>query len=184
MGTLATVGEQVNHIERLFQKHSTYDANYDSDYDDYDHNCVATISINNNTREVEPVNLNICMGNISIKALLDSGSVCTIINKSLATTRVPDCRDSCWVPQTEMHELRTFSKYLINTIGVIKSSIKCNDWIATGVNVTVIEDGHRPRIRRDLFPQIGLLLTQTKQVANVDQNQCLIKKQIVFDFPG
>ena len=67
---------------------------------------------------------------------------------------------------------------------MIKTSIKCNDWVATGVNVKVVEDGHRPIIRRDLFPQLGLSLTQTKQVANINQNQCLIKKQIAFDFPG
>ena len=32
-------------------------------------------------------------------------------------------------------------------------------WVATGVNVTVVEDGHRPTIGRDLFPQLGLPLT-------------------------
>ena len=74
VGTSATVGEQVNNVDRLVQKHSIYDANYDSDYDAYDDNCIATISINNNTREVEPVNLNICIGNTSTKALVDSGS--------------------------------------------------------------------------------------------------------------
>ena len=51
VGTSATVGEQVNHIDRLFQKQSIYDANYDLDYDDYNDNCVATISINNDTRK-------------------------------------------------------------------------------------------------------------------------------------
>ena len=35
VGTLATVWEHVNHIDSLFQKQSIYDANYDSDYDDY-----------------------------------------------------------------------------------------------------------------------------------------------------
>ena len=83
-----------------------------------------------------------------------------------------------------MHELKTFSNDLIKTIGLIKTSIKCNDWVAAAVNVTVFEVGNRPIIGRDLFPQFGLLLTQTKEVANVDQNHCLIKKQIAFDFPG
>ena len=46
------------------------------------------------------------------------------------------------------------------------------------------EDGHRPIIGRDLFSQLGLSLTKTTQVSNVDQNQCLMKKQIAFDFPG
>ena len=54
VGTSATVGEQVNHIDRLLQKQSIYVGNYDSDYDDYDDNCVATISFYNDTRGVEP----------------------------------------------------------------------------------------------------------------------------------
>ena len=166
VGTSATVGERVNDIDRLLQKHSIYDANYDSDYDDYDDNCVATISINNNTRELEPVNLHICIRNTSTKALVDSGSVCTIINKSLATTVVSDCKDSFWVQSPEMHELKIFSNDLIKTLGVIRDSIKCNDWIATGVNVKVVDVGQI--IGRDLFQQLGLSLTQTKQVANVD----------------
>ena len=95
-----------------------------------------------------------------------------------------DCKDSFWVQSPEMDELKTFSNDLIKTIGVIKTSLKCNDWIATGVNVTVVDNGHRPIIGRDLLTQLGLSLTQTKQVAFVDQNQCLIKKQIAFDFPG
>ena len=66
---------------------------------------------------------------------------------------------------------------------MIRTSIKCNDWIATGVDVTVVEDGYRHIIGRDLFSKLGFSLTQLKQVANIDQNQCLIKKQIEFDFP-
>ena len=159
VGTSATVGEQVNHIDRLLQKHSINNANYDSDYDDYDDNCVATISINNNNREVEPVNLNICVGNTSTKVLIDSGIVCTIICKSLVTAVVSDCKESFWVQSPEMQERKTFSNNLIKCIGVIKTSIKFNDWVATGVNVTVAEDGHRPIIGRDLFPQLCLSLT-------------------------
>ena len=67
VGTSTTAAEQVNHIDRLLQKQGIYDANYDSDYDDYDDNCVAMISINNDIREVEPVNLDICVGNTKTK---------------------------------------------------------------------------------------------------------------------
>ena len=66
---------------------------------------------------------------------------------------------------------------------MINTSIKCNDWIATGVDITVVEDGHRHIIGRDLFSKLGFSLTQLKQVANIDQNQCLITKQIAFDLP-
>ena len=79
--------------------------------------------------------------------------------------------------------MKTFSNDIIKIAGVINTSIKCNDWIAPGNDVTVVEDGHRPIIGRDLFPKLGFSLTQLKQVANFDQNQYLIKKQIAFDFP-
>ena len=132
---------------------------------------------------MEPVNLDICVGNTKTKALVDSGSVCTIVNKSLADTVVSGCNESYWVQSPEIHDLKIFSNDIIKIVGVINTSIKCNDWIATGVDVTVVENGHRPIIGRDLFPKLGLTLTHLKQVANIDQNQCLIKKQIAFDFP-
>ena len=116
VGTSARVGEQVNHTDRLLQKHSIYDSNYDSSYDDYDEICVATISVNNNTREVEPVILTICIGNTSTKALVDSGSVCTVINESLATTVESDCKYSFWVQSPEMHEIKTYSNDLNKSI--------------------------------------------------------------------
>ena len=184
VGTSATAAEQVNHIDRLLQKQGIYDANYDSDYDDYDNNCVATTSINGETREVEPANSDICVGNTKTKSLEDSGSVCTIINKSLANTVVSERKESYWVQSPEMHDLKTISNDIIKIIGVINTSIKCKDLVATSVDVTVVEDGQRPIFGRDFFPKLGFSLTQLKQIANVDQNQCLIKKQIAFDFPG
>ena len=183
VGTTTSVTEQVNNISKLLQQKSIYDANYDSDYDDYDDNCVAAISYNTDAREVEPVNLDIRVGNTSTKALVDSGSVCTIINKSLADKVVLECKNSYWIQSPEIHDLKTFSNDIIKIKGIIKTSIKCNDWIASDVDVTVVEDGHRPIIGRDLFPKLGFSVIQSKQVANIDQNQCPIKRQISFDFP-
>ena len=184
MGTSATALEQVNNIDRLLQYHSIYDANYDSDYDDYNDNFVATIAYKRETRELEPVSLDFCVGNTGNKALVDSGSVCTIINKSLANTVVSECDKSYWVQSQEIHDLKTFSNDIIKIIGVFTTSIICNDWTATNVDVTVVEDGHQPIIGRDIFSKLSFSLTQIKQVANNDQNQCLIKKQMASDFPG
>ena len=184
VGTSTTAAEQVNNIDRLLKQQSIYDVNYDSYYDDYNDNCVATISVKSDTREVEPVNLDIWVGITTTKALVDSGSVCTIINKSLANAVVSACKESYWVQSPEIQDLKTFSNDIIKIFGVINTSIKCNDWIATSVDVTVVEDGHRPIIGRDLFSKLGFSLTQLKKVANIDQKQCLINKQIAFDFPG
>ena len=91
-----------------------------------------------------------------------------------------ECREIYWVQSPEIHDLKTFSNDIIKIVGVINTSIKCNDWIATGVDVTVVD---RPIIGRDLFPKLGFSVIQLKQVANIDQNQCPIKSQISFDFP-
>ena len=95
---------------------------------------------------METVNLDICVGNTNTKALVDLGSVYTIINKSLVKTVVSECKGSYWVQSPEMHDLKTFSYDVIKIVGVINTSIQCNDWTATDVDVTVVEDSHRPII--------------------------------------
>ena len=80
--------------------------------------------------------------------------------------------------------MKTFSNDIIKIIGVFITSVICNDRTATNVDVAVVEDGYRPIIGRNIFSKLSFSLTQLKQVANIDQNQCLIKKQIAFDFPG
>ena len=93
---------------------------------------------------------------------------------------VLNSQESFCVQSTKNHDLETFLNELVKTIGVINTLVKCNDWAAVNLNITNFEDGHRPIIGQKFFPQLGLSLTQTKQVSNVDQNQFLIKKQIAF----
>ena len=105
------------------------------------------------------------------------GSVCTIINKSLANVVVLNSQESFWVQSPDTRELKISSNEQIKNIDVINTSGKRNIWASANVNVIVVGDGHRPIIGRDLFSQLGLSPTQTKQVSNVDQNQCLIGKK-------
>ena len=44
----------------MLKKHNTYEANYDSDYDDLDDSCVAVIT---NFESIEPVNMQTQFGN-------------------------------------------------------------------------------------------------------------------------
>ena len=148
----------------MMQRHSIYETNYDSVYDAFDDNCVAVISVIDSIRELEPLKILIGFGNTESKALVDSRSVFTIIYKNLANAVVLNIQESYGVQSPENFNLKTFSKELIKTIGVINTSVNCNDWAAENVNVTVIEDGHRTIIGRDLFPQLGISLTQTKQL--------------------
>ena len=162
--TSATVEDQVNQIDAMMQKHSIYDANYDSDYDDFKDNCVAIISDSDSFREMEPVNMHIQFRSNETKALVASGRVCTITNKNLANAAVLNSKEIYSVQTLEFRDLKTFSNKLIKIIGVINTTLKCIDWVTTYVNVTVDEVCHRPTIGRDLFPQNGLSLTQSKKV--------------------
>ena len=104
---------------------------------------------------------------------MDSRSVCTTIIKSLANAVALNSKESYWVQSSGSHDLKTFSNELIVTIGEINTTVEYNDRAATNVNVTVVKDGYRPIIGRDLYPQLGLSLTQSKQVLNINQNQRL-----------
>ena len=85
----------------------------------FDDNSGAVISDRDNIREVEPVNMHIRFGNTEKKSLVDSKSICTIINKSLADSVVLNCQESYRVQSPENHDLKTFSNIPINTIGVV-----------------------------------------------------------------
>ena len=143
-----------------------------------------TISDIDNLIEVEPVIMQSQFGSIGTKAIVDLGSVGTIINKILANPVIMNSKESYGTNPLTFQDLTTFSNELIKTVGVINTTVKCNDWIATNENVAVVEDGHRPINGRDLFPQLGLSITQSKQILNIEQNQCLIMKQIALYFPG
>ena len=60
--------------------------------------------------------------------------------------------------------------------------MKCNDWIAVDFKITVVEDKHRPIIRRDLFSQLGPSLNQSTLTLKVKQNQCQFKSQRRINF--
>ena len=100
--------------------------------------------------------------NTERKALVDWWSVCTTINKSLGNAVVLNSIEIYRTQTPEFHDLKTFSNELIKTFRVKNNTVKCNDWLATNVNVTFVGDGHRPIIGWDLFPQLGYSLTESK----------------------
>ena len=101
---------------------------------------------------------------------MNSGSFRLIIYKRLADTLAMKDNKS--------------SKDIINTIVVFVKNVKCNDWTAEDSKDTVVEDGQRPIIGRDLFPQLDLSLDQSNFVLSVNQSQCPIKSQIAFGVPN
>ena len=117
--------------------------------------------------------------------LVDSDSVCTIVNESLADSIISQDPNLKWIREANPKQLKTFSNEPIQTLGILQTSIQSNNWYANPIEIQVVTDGHRPLLGRDLFPALGLSIQQSnnqKTVNQVDQEYCPIKKQIATDF--
>ena len=172
--------EVVNQISANFD--SDLESNYSSDED----NCVASISSADSTTSVEAINLPVVFGNTATNVLVDSGSVCTLINESLADSIISQDLNSKWIREANPKQLKTFSNEPIQTLGILQTSIRSNNWYANPTEIQVVTDRHRPLLGRHLFPALGLSIQQSnnqKIVNQLDQEYCPIKKLIATDFP-
>ena len=161
-----------------------YNEETHSDYDSSDELYVATIE-NVDSPNITLLNLSIIIGNTNCDLLLDSGSGCTIINMSLAREIMLNCIQSQW-SEKKPQELKSFLNDIVQPLGTLKTPVKCNDWYISKARITVVPDGFRPILGRDLFDQLGITITQKPcpkiEVNNVDQT-CVIKKSLAKEFP-
>ena len=89
--------ESVNYItsyQQLYEQ--VYDSNYDSGSDDY----VAAIS-SDSVHQLEPLNVEIQLGEIKTSAMIDSGSAVSIITKSLSNKITRSTKSAKWTNATE-----------------------------------------------------------------------------------
>ena len=125
------------------------------------------------------------LGNTATNVWVDSGSVCTIINETLANSIISQDSNSKWIREAVPKQLKTFSNELIQTLGILQTSIQSNNWYANPIGIQVVTDGHRLLLGRDLFPALGLSIQQSNSpntVNHVEQEYCQIKNQIATDF--
>ena len=127
----------------------------------------------------------ITIGNTDCHSLLDSGSGCTIINMSLAREIMFNCAQSQWSEKKPL-ELKSFSNDIVETQGTLKTPFRCNDWKIQKAKITVVADGFRPILGRDLFDKLGITIPQ-KPCPNTEVNNieppCAIKKSFAKEFP-
>ena len=83
-------------------------------------------------------------------------------------------------------ELKSFSNDLVQSLGTLKTPVKCNDWNIQKAKITVVADGFRPILGRDLFDQLGITISLKScpktGVNNIDQ-PCAIKRSLAKEFP-
>ena len=114
--------ESVNYItsyQQLYEQ--VYDSNYDSDSDDY----VAAIS-SDSRHQLEPLNVEIQLGEIKTSAMIDSGSAVSIITRSLANKITRSTKSAKWINATEKRNLKTFSNEPIKILGHLETTVIYN----------------------------------------------------------
>ena len=157
---------------------------YESDYSSGDDNTVAVIQ--NAVEKVEPLNIPVKIGNINTTLLVDSGSACSILNRSLASQVVQSSLRAYWINETVSPQLQTFSNEPIQVEGKIQSPITRKGWICDAAIFTVVADGLKSLIGRDLFDKLGLAVTQSTSQKNNRVNNISspeFKEQIAKIFP-
>ena len=143
-----------------------YDSNYDSDSDVY----VAAIS-SDSVHQLEPLNVEVQMGEIKTSAMIDSGSAVSIITKSLANKILRSTKSAKWTESTERRNLKTFSNESIKVIGHLETTVVYNQWQDKSAMLTVVNDGPKNIIGRDLFTTLGLARTT---IGTSNNNQKLV----------
>ena len=66
-----------------------------------------------------------------------------------------NCAQSIWSEKKSL-ELKYFSNDIVETLGTLKTPVRCNDWKA---KITIVADGFRPVLRRDLSDQLGITIS-------------------------
>ena len=129
--------------------------------------------------------MSLTIGNTNCDLLLDSGSGCTITNMSLAREIMLNCAQPKWSEKKPL-ELKSFSNDMVQPLGTLKTPVKCNDWNIQKAKITLVADGFRPILGRDLFDELGITISQKScpktEVNNIDQ-PCAMKKSFAKEFP-
>ena len=176
--------ESVNYItsyQQLYEQ--VYDSNYDSDSDDY----VAVI-LSDSVHQLEPLNVEVQLGKVGALGMIDSGSAVSIITETLAVKILQTTKFAKWTDTNCKRSLKTFSNEPIKVLGHLETTITYNQWKDKAALFTVVEDGHRNIIGRDLFTTLGLAVVQQqpdngKCVNNINTSTCKVKETIATQFP-
>ena len=123
--------------------------------------------IENVVEKEETLNMPNKIENINTTLLVDSGSACSILNRSLASQVVQGSPCAFWINEETSPQLRIFSNEPIRVEGKNQCPISSKVWTCDSATFTVVADGLKSLIGCDLFDQIGLAVTQpTSQKGN------------------
>ena len=146
----------VNHITSFKQlSDQVYNSNYDNDSDKY----LAAISCDS-ANPLEPLIAKIKFGSVQADAMIDSSSMFSLITKTLANKIIKTTPSAKWANTKPDKDLKNFSSEPIEVLGQLATKVIFNDWTCKEACLTVVEDGHKLVIGRDLFNRLGLAVVQ------------------------
>ena len=183
----------VNSIEETTTEQSVkaiqktnYNPRCESDYDSSYDNMVASIA--STTVQIEHKNAILQIGITKVGLLIESGSVCSILNESLATEVISNSTLAQWLTKTPPQELKTFANEPIPVMGIMQAPAESKGSRIEDAEFVVLRDGLKPLIGRDLFADLGISITQTlcsdeSSMVNTITTQCPFKTSIANQFP-
>ena len=110
--------------------------------------------------QFEPLNVKVRSGEKKANAMIDSGSAVILITKTLANQIIRTTQSAKWITKNEKKDLKAFSNDPIKVLGHLETVVAYKNWIDREANLTVVEDGHKIIIGRDLFTSLGLAVVQ------------------------
>ena len=167
--------QSVNYISSYQQLYAqVYDSKYESDSDDY----VAAIW-SDSAYQLEPLNVEVQFGEVKAHAMIDSGSA--VITKTLANQINRTTKSAKWIDTKERRNLKTFSNEPIKVLGNLETTVAYNKLKDRAAMLTVVADGHKNIIGRDLFTTLRLAVVQKqpengKRVNNINSSTSKIKE--------
>ena len=120
--------------------------------------------------------------------MIHSGSVVSLVTKTLAKRILRTSPFAKSTTTKQDKDFKTFSNESIKVLGKLLTTETYNDWTCKEATLTVVEDGHKLIIERDLFNRLGLAVVQQqsksgKYFNNFDNSTCKIKETIASQFP-
>ena len=121
--------------------------------------------------------------------MIDSGSAVSPKTKTLANQILRTTQSAQWITKREKRDLKTFSNHPIKFLGHLETTVAYKNWTDRKAILTVVGDGHKIIIGRDLFPSLSLAVVQQHQsetgkcINNINNFECKIKETIAAQFP-
>ena len=125
--------------------------------------------------------------NISTTLLEESGSACSIFNRSLASKVVECSPHASRIQENASPQLRIFSNETIRIDGILQAPITRKGTTSHSVTLTVVADGLKSLNGSDLFNHLDLAVKQSSSSGyqvNIVSSSSDFKKNIAQIFPN